>query len=234
MSQLWGVLEDDAGPVDLGDLLGTGVSPRVPVPLAGHLKDELRGERGRLRHAAVMAVVSRAPVLHHVDPRELRATQGGFDRLGVMYYLGPAFAQLGLTYADHGDPGNAHPGVYVRAPDGSDLILAGHHRATVALLRGRPLLTRLVVEGGDAADRAGVHPGARVVTSTFVIGSSTQPPCVVVSTGDAAVQTLTCRGLTPRHATSRVAYALTGQARRSGKDMDLSSPALYPTSPEES
>jgi len=96
------VFGDDAGSADLGDLLGTGVSPRVPFPLAGHLKDELRGERGRLRHAAVMAVVSRAPVLHHIDPRELRATQGGLDRQGVLYYLGTAFAQLGLTYADPG------------------------------------------------------------------------------------------------------------------------------------
>lgn len=236
MSRLWGVLGDSAGPAELDDVLGTGLTPRVPFRLAGHLKDELRGEHGRSRQEAVRAVVHRPPVLHLVDPRELLATQGGLDREGIRFYLGPAYPDVGLTYADREDPGNADPVVYVRARDRAHLILAGHHRATVALLRGQPLLTRLVVEDDDHAAHDPLHPGVSVVTPNLMIGPgpTRQPAWEVVPTADAAVQTLLRRGADHCHATARVAYAVTGWTHRGAVTATFPSPNLPAHTPSSS
>jgi hypothetical protein len=78
-----------------------------------------------------------------VDPRVLLATQTGVTRPGVRFYLGERFARTGDTYQADRDPGNRLPLVYIR--DGTDaMILAGHHRATAALIQP---LEAIVVAG---------------------------------------------------------------------------------------
>lgn len=198
MSWLWGALPEGA---DLGELLSTGVSPRVPFGHAGHRRDEVTGEGRRRRDAAIAAVLARRPVLHEVDPRTLLATQGGLDRAGVLHYLGSAFADIGLTYADHDSVGNADPVVYLRARDGARLILAGHHRASAALLRGRPLLARLVVEPGAEAPPP-LDPSTCPVTATLRTTADGQADAEAL---------LRRRGADPRHSARRVSYALSGR-----------------------
>ena len=92
----------------------------MPFGQAGHLRDEVTGEGGRARQAGVAVVLARRPVLREVDPRTLLSTQGGLDRAGVIHYLGPAFADIGLTYADHDSIGEANLVVYLSARDGPD------------------------------------------------------------------------------------------------------------------
>jgi hypothetical protein len=59
-------------------------------------------------------------------------------RSGVEYYSGQEYDRTGETFADNEKAGNRFPVVYSRN-DGTNIILSGHHRATAALLQGRPL-----------------------------------------------------------------------------------------------
>jgi len=115
--QLWGALAGEH-PLALGQVLGSGPSPRVPFVLAGHLRTEVSGDGLRQRQELIDAVVHAPPVLVGVDPRGLWATQGGLDRDGVVHYLGSVFHERGITYADHHDPGNTDPVVLVRDATG--------------------------------------------------------------------------------------------------------------------
>ncbi len=64
---------------------------------------------------------------------------------GVHFYLEDRYPIRGDTFQGDRDPGNRLPLIYVR--DGTEaLILAGHHRATVALARSE-MLEALVVSG---------------------------------------------------------------------------------------
>lgn len=187
--RLWATVPDGAD--DLAGLLGDGPSPRVPFDQAGHLKAEITGA-GRVRRGEAVARVLRArPWLEQVDPRGLLATQGGLDREGIRYYLGTGFTRWGLTYADRDSVGNADPVILVRARDGARLILAGHHRATVALLRGQPLLARVVREDHPAGSLA--EPGAHHVTPLLSFGSDTPPwPCTRHDQPSAATEAIRC------------------------------------------
>lgn len=123
------------------DALFSGSSGAVPVPApwpgAGRLKD-----RSPYDAALVRQAVSR-PDLTEVDPRHLHATQSSITRGGVEYYMGDEWERSGTTFGDQGKAGNRYPFVYARE-DGENLLLAGHHRAAAALLRGRPLVTKRV------------------------------------------------------------------------------------------
>lgn len=101
--------------------------------------------------------------LHAVDPRSLKATQPAVTAPGVSFYLDPIAEQTGVLYADHHDRSNQFPIIYSRYdqwPPGpedepTNLILAGHHRSTAALLTGRPVLA-IRVDGpwGPHRDRS--------------------------------------------------------------------------------
>lgn len=85
--------------------------------------------------------------LEDVDPRNLRSSQGSVTREGVKHYMSSGdHAKTGKTFADQGNPGNAHPVVYEHE-NGDRVLLSGHHRATAALFEGRPLRAK-VVRGG--------------------------------------------------------------------------------------
>lgn len=75
------------------------------------------------------------------DPRHLHGTQPGITHGGVQHYMS---GSQGL-YADKDNPGNALPFVYVHKDTGVNRLLSGHHRATSALLQGRPLVARYAV-----------------------------------------------------------------------------------------
>jgi len=224
--QLWGALAGE-NQRSLGQVLGSGPSPRVPFVLAGHLRTEVSGDGLRQRQKLIDAVVHAPPVLVEVDPRGLRATQGGLDRVGVVHYLGPSFHERGTTYADHHDPGNTDPVMLVRDRDGAHLLLAGHHRATAALLRGLPLLARVV--GGARDRRDTFHPTQGVsygpIPPTFA-GVVTADVAVAVAAVRArgsvhvpdtttARQVLGGLGLDDEAVTARLHYAATGSLHAS-------------------
>lgn len=128
----------------------------VPWDRAGRRKDREDYDRGALHAELSKPVDERA--LHDVDPRYLHAYQPGITRGGVQHYLTDEYHLSGRTFADHEMVGNQHPVIYRRAGlDGAatqNMILSGHHRAAVALLRGDPLRAR-VVEGGWGPERGG-------------------------------------------------------------------------------
>lgn len=224
--RLWATVPDGAD--DLTDLLGDGPSPRVPFDQAGHLKAEVTGPGRSRRGEAVARVLRARPRLEQVDPRGLLATQGGLDREGVRYYLGTGYTRWGMTYADRHSVGNADPVILLRVRDGARLILAGHHRATVALLRGQPLLARVAREEDPAADLS--EDGAHHATPLLTFGSDTPLwPCtrheqtctaaeairggraVHVPDPDTATCVLRELGAPGDQAETRVRYALTGR-----------------------
>ena len=224
--RLWATVPDGAD--DLAGLLGAGPSPRVPFDQAGHLKAEITGA-GRVRRSeAVARVLNARPRLEQVDPRGLLATQGGLDREGIRHYLGTGYTRCGLTYADRDSVGNADPVILVRARDSARLILAGHHRATVALLRGQPLLARIGREDDPAADLS--EDGAHHVTPLLSFGSDTPLwPCTRHEQPSTAAESIRCGravhvpdpdtaacvlrelGAPAAQAETRVRYALTGR-----------------------
>ena len=87
---------------------------------------------------ALVLEAVRRPNMQWADPRKMRASQGGVTRQGVRYYMSEEYKRTGLTYADRDQAGNRVP-VLARFPDGTLLILSGHHRAVAALLAGEML-----------------------------------------------------------------------------------------------
>lgn len=75
------------------------------------------------------------------DPRLLTANQPHILSSGVRHYM----TNQPSLYADKGQVGNQLPFVYVKKDTGQGIILAGHHRATAALLKGQPLRARTVI-----------------------------------------------------------------------------------------
>lgn len=84
------------------------------------------------------------------DPRLLMATQSSVTGRGMKYYMHPdnEYERHGATFADQGNVGNRHPVVYQNDEIGARFVLSGHHRATAAILKGRPLHA-IVVRGGS-------------------------------------------------------------------------------------
>jgi hypothetical protein len=124
-------------------LFGTSPTTIAPWPQASKRK-----VGGAFDRDTVLAALRNPGPTGFIDPRLLHSTQPGLSRDGVDYYLGDDYRLTGRTYADHDQAGNRVPLIYVRpGPFGRQaLILAGHHRAAAALLRGEPL-EALIVEG---------------------------------------------------------------------------------------
>lgn len=98
------------------------------------------------------ALRKQPPTLTDIDTRDLKSTQPMVTRQGVEYYQGDKYALTGDTYADKSNVGNRFPVAYKR-PTMADptqtetVLLSGHHRATAALLNGKPI-KGILLEGG--------------------------------------------------------------------------------------
>lgn len=129
----------------------TSQTAPAPWPSAGKTKKGTPWDR-----EAVADALRRPPELSDVDPRNLHATQPSVVRHHAEYYTGGEYERTGATAADQGNVGNQYPVVY-RSPDGRNLLLSGHHRATAALVQGRPLRARVVNPGARAATPDGAR-----------------------------------------------------------------------------
>lgn len=124
-----------------------------------------------------------------VDPSELWASQYGVTRAGVDYYLNePRYRRTAWTWADQWKRINREVVVWAKAPEGPQL-LSGHHRTTVALLRGEPIEVVWVdptevdmASTGEPAQRAG--SGARF-TPLLWSGACPHPHVEAESAADA-------------------------------------------------
>jgi hypothetical protein len=120
------------------DQFFTGDRTMAPFPPAGRNKQGLPYDP----KVVDQALNQETPQLVDVDPRTLHATQSHVTRPGVDYYMSGEYDRTGDTYADQHSPANRYPIVYTRDNgngETSNIILTGHHRATAALLKGRPL-----------------------------------------------------------------------------------------------
>lgn len=86
------------------------------------------------------------PMLRDVDPRALHSTQPSIVQHHLSHYMGSRYDLTGETSADSDNIGNRFPVILNRPSRSQRVILSGHHRATAALLKGRPLRA-LYVEG---------------------------------------------------------------------------------------
>jgi hypothetical protein len=125
----------------------------APWPHAGRRKD-----RHDVDYDAVRAAIAE-PDRHvqDVDPRTLRATQQSVTRAGVDYYRGDEYRRSGKTFADQENPGNKLPFVYSRRSmvpgrPNDEVLLAGHHRASAALINGEQFRA-IRIEGDYGAPR---------------------------------------------------------------------------------
>lgn len=127
------------------DHLIPGMTSSTPFPAAGYLKREKTGPGLQAYREAVRKTLQAPPELHDVDPMTLRSTQPAVTRGGVQHYLSNRqWEATGETYADQDNVGNKYPTVYRRSRDGAHLLISGHHRATVALMRAEPVRARIV------------------------------------------------------------------------------------------
>lgn len=138
-ARLWG-----AG--DLGALF-TGGAPKVVCPWP-----QASRTRGQAPLAdVVVPVLLDAPVwLDDIDPRWLYSPQPWVVLEHAAYYLTGRWERTGETSADRYEPSNQYP-IIASDHRGRDVILAGHHRSTAALIQGLPLRCRRVPNEPDAA-----------------------------------------------------------------------------------
>jgi len=109
----------------------------VPWPSAGRRKGE-----PRTPVATVEYLLAVPPRLHEVDPRTLYATQPWVLRTHTSYYLTGEWELTGRTSADMHSSANRYPTFADRR--GQLMIITGHHRSLAALIRGQPVLARIV------------------------------------------------------------------------------------------
>jgi len=99
---------------------------------------------------AVIGLLSRSVDLIEVDPRTLFANQTWVLLQHARYYTTGEWERTGLTSADQHQEVNQFP-VVMPNHGGQRVIVAGHHRATAALVEGRPLLVRTAARTTRAA-----------------------------------------------------------------------------------
>lgn len=127
----------------MGALFPEGSAPirTVPWPQMARRRDVKDYDPEIVRQALLDP-----PRLQLIDPRSLRATQPNITQGGVDFYMNDdAYRHLGKTFENGDKLGNKYPFIYIRE-DGQALTLAGHHRATAALLKGEPL-EAIIVHG---------------------------------------------------------------------------------------
>ena len=109
----------------------------VPWPSAGRRKGEPRTPVATVQH-----LLMAPPRLHEVDPRTLYASQPWVLRTHTGYYLTGEWELTGRTSADMHSSTNRYPTFAERS--GQLVIITGHHRSLAALIRGQPVLARIV------------------------------------------------------------------------------------------
>ena len=109
----------------------------VPWPSAGRRKGEPRTPVATVEH-----LLTAPPRLHEVDPRTLYASQPWVLRTHAGYYLTGEWELTGRTSADMHSSANRYPTFAERR--GQLVIITGHHRSLAALIRGQPVLARIV------------------------------------------------------------------------------------------
>jgi len=169
--RLWGAGIDGLFRRSDGD-----VRPKVVVPWPTWTR-----QRGRAPYDldVVRTALRGVPRLADIDPRSLTATQTWVRWDGVDHYLRPTYRETGRTFADRHSVINRFPFVY-RRPDGTHLVLAGHHRSAAALVRAEPVRAIVVDEpGGDGpslrpdTDRSGTGEGA--ITPSLLLAAPGSP-----------------------------------------------------------
>lgn len=129
------------GSNDLDSVFTGHATTPAPWPRAGRTKTQPLFDQGKVTEA-----LRQPPQLEDVDPRHLHATQGSVIRHHASFYFDqPDYRTSGTTSADQNNVGNQYPTVY-RDRSGRNLLLSGHHRATVDLVKGRPLRARVINE----------------------------------------------------------------------------------------
>lgn len=130
------------GSNDTRAVFGPDNSPVAPAPWprAGRRKDIRDYDPEVVREA-----LRSSEPLTEIDPRYLHSTQPNVTRQALSHYYpgkDSPYERTGETFADKGNAGNRFPVVYSR--EGVNMLLSGHHRATSALIEGRPLRARYV------------------------------------------------------------------------------------------
>lgn len=120
-----------------------GAHPKVVAPWPAAPR---RKHHPKFDADAVARLTAGPPDLVEVDPRSLWASQPWVLRCHADYYLTGRWERTGLTSADRHLELNRFPVVVADHRDRS-VIVSGHHRATVALAEGRPLLVRRPATG---------------------------------------------------------------------------------------
>ena len=136
--RLWGCGDPDR-------LFGAHPRASAPWPRAPRRKHQPAVDLG-----AVAALVQSPVALRDVDPRGLWSGQPWVLREHVSYYRTGRWERTGETSADRFSELNQYPVVF-DDHRGRPVIVAGHHRATAALLAGRPLTVRVPATDGRSA-----------------------------------------------------------------------------------
>ncbi len=167
-----------------------------------------------------------------VDPRGLWASQHGVTWSGVDYYLNkPRYRRTAWTWADQWKRINREVVVWATAPEGPQL-LSGHHRTTVALLRGEPIevvwIDPAEVDVAPTVELADSAPGGTRFTPLLWSGTCPHPHVeaesaaaagqaivsdlhVTVKTTAQAIEALIGLGADQRWADSVAAFATRGR-----------------------
>lgn len=148
-----------------------------PWPRARRLK-----HRARFDRETVVDLLSRPVELVEVDPRTLVANQTWVLLQHARYYTTGRWERTDLTSADQHQEVNQFP-VVMPNDGGQRVIVAGHHRATAALVEGRPLLVRTAARTARAAvsplvfwDPQVVTPDERDQLDTLMSGTTVDVP----------------------------------------------------------
>ena len=129
------------GSNDLDSIFKGHDKTTAPWPRAGRTKTTPLYDQARVDEA-----LRQPPRLEDVDPRNLHSTQPSVVRHHAAFYFDqPDYRLSGTTSADQNNVGNQYPTVY-HDRRGRNLLLTGHHRATVDLVRGRMLRARMINE----------------------------------------------------------------------------------------
>jgi hypothetical protein len=116
-----------------------GLKSPIPWDSAPRYKD-----RPAFDQSKVSEELSRPTMnVREFDPRFFHGSQPSVTSPGVRHYLEKGAG--GPTYADPDNVGNNMPFVYVHRGTGTMRLLGGHHRASSALIKGKPLVARYTV-----------------------------------------------------------------------------------------